>query len=111
MKRAAVLSIIAVLTLAVASAGDVQHVSAHHPCGSPIFGDVSGNGVIDPIDADIIKRLVKGDFLHVVCGPADVDCDWDVDMRDASAMKKAIKGAKYKQNEPCPDIGSLRTSP
>lgn len=79
-------------------------------CGDDLpFGDVDGNGRVDPLDAmwileDIVKLpLPEGGGG---CSSHDVDCDGIGSAVDALKILRYVAGLPASQREPCQDIGS-----
>jgi hypothetical protein len=79
-------------------------------CGDDLpFGDVDGNGRVDPLDAMWILEDIAELPLPEGgggCSSHDVDCNDAASSVDALKILRYVAGLPYSQREPCQDIGS-----
>ena len=79
-------------------------------CGDDIpFGDVDGNGSVNPLDALWILQDIAELPLPDGgggCSSHDVDCDGTASAVDALKILRYVASLPYTQHEPCTDIGS-----
>ncbi len=95
---------------AIVISDPVLAVGSAVSCGDTLpFGDVNGNGQVEPSDALwILRRVVELPLPEGGggCSSHDVDCDGEAGAVDALKILRHVAGLPVGQHEPCPDIGT-----
>ena len=57
-----------------------------------VFGDVNGDGAVNSIDSNLLKRSLAGEPVTIISQNADMNADGSVDSRDSNLLKRMIAG-------------------